>query len=317
MKSSIKLFLFISVTILIAACNNAELNEQIITYTQNQARLAAQKDSLLHLVLEKSMALDAKTTEYEVIVDGQAALLKENKSLQSGLSFRERQLMLAKQSNSELDKAVAGKNAINDSLMQEITILHRKIASIDKEIEQEQENNISLEQSLKQQTEARIADSIAFANKPPVQVSRPLRYINITQIGGAFGIGDTDPDFSRRIISVENISGLELTDHFIAGIGAGINFYNGGAMVPLYLDLRYRFNDRNIMPFISVDGGVMISLEQLNQSGPFLNPMFGLRKKLNNKFSLNLSTGFMCQYAPAGGRNTFFNLKGGLFFRGK
>lgn len=317
MRLTIRLFLFASLAIMIAACNTAELNEQVKAYTESQAKLAAQRDSLLQLVLQKSVALDARNNEYEVVANSQADLEKENKTLQSGLSLRERQLRLANQSNSELDKAVAGKNAINDSLLQEITKLHRKIASIDKDIEQQQEENISLEQSLKQQKEARIADSIALANKPPVQVPRPLRYINITQIGGAFGLEEINPDFSRRIISVENISALELSPKFLAGIGAGINFYNGGAMVPFYLDVRYRFNDRKMMPFVSLDGGILISLEQIGQSGPFVNPMFGLRKKLNDKFSLNLSTGILCQYAPAGVRNSFLNIKGGLFFKGK
>lgn len=313
----IRFSLFVSVAILLVACNTIGLKQQVEAYTANEAKLASQRDSLLQLVLQKSVALDARTVEYEVVVNDQNDLEKENKTLHSGLSSRDRQLRLAKQSNEQLDKAVAEKNAVNDSLLAEITILHRKIASINKDIETEQEANISLEQSLKQQAEERKADSTAYANKPPVQVSRPLRYINMTQIGGALGLGDTEPDFSRRIISFENISALELSHQFIAGLGAGINFYNGGVMVPVFLDLRYRFNDRTLMPYVTVDGGILISLEKINQSGPFLNPMFGLKKKLNDKYSFNLSTGFLCQFAPAGSRNTFINIKGGLFFRGK
>ncbi len=88
-------------------------------------------------------------------------------------------------------------------------------------------------------------------------------------------------------------------------------------MAPLYLNMRYTFNGNKLVPFISGDGGVLLTFEDLGSSGLFINPAFGMTKKLSGKINLHLSTGLLVQEAPSGMRNTFINIRGGVDFRGK
>jgi hypothetical protein len=130
-------------------------------------------------------------------------------------------------------------------------------------------------------------------------------------------LGDASMDYSGSVVTLNTIAGYRVNNHFTAGIGAGFNFYNGGNMIPLYLDFRYRFNEGNITPFFVADGGVVFDLKNSSSSGLFINPAFGVSKKLNNKVSFHLSAGILTQQAPAGMRNSFFNFKGGVSFMGK
>ena len=141
--------------------------------------------------------------------------------------------------------------------------------------------------------------------------------INITEIGVGIGLGDTDPDFSRRVFSINTVFNYEINKSFIAGLGTGLNFYNGGAMIPFYLSGRHYIVDHRTTPFLSLDAGVMISLDKFSSSGFFMSPMAGVRREVNEKVILHFSLGGLVQYAPEGVRNSFVNLKAGMTFRVK
>ena len=121
----------------------------------------------------------------------------------------------------------------------------------------------------------------------------------------------------RQLVTVNTIAGYRVNNHFIAGIGAGANFYNGGTMIPLYLDFRYKFNQGKVTPFFVADGGVLFDPKGLSSSGLFINPAFGIAKKLNNKVSFHISGGLWVQEAPAGSRNSFLNIKGRNLLHGE
>jgi len=195
--------------------------------------------------------------------------------------------------------------------------LRDRIAAIDREMEASQKTSESLSQMLKEMEEQRIADSLKRAQAPKVPVERDNGFINITHIGGGFGLGNTSVDYSRSLISVTNVFGYEINRHFLAGGGTGLHIYNGGLMAPVFLNMRYTFNGNKMLPFISGDGGVLLTFEDLGSSGLFINPAFGMTKKLSGKINLHISTGLLVQEAPSGMRNTFINIRGGVDFKGK
>mgnify|MGYP005840768595 CR=1 FL=1 len=88
-------------------------------------------------------------------------------------------------------------------------------------------------------------------------------------------------------------------------------------MFPLYGDIRYTFGSGKLMPFVGADAGLLITLDDIGSSGLFVNPLAGLNKKLNNKYSLHAGIGLLIQEAPSGMRNSFVNIKGGVDFRPK
>ena len=318
MRLIFKFFLIASLQglLLMSGCKTSETKEQVLTLSQRQTGLTHERDSLIRLVVQKSEALDFRNTDYNELTAGKLALETTNKLLQSALYFRDKQLKTVKQANEKMDSTIVQENVKNDSLMKEITSLQQKILMGDAAVDKEQKTNKALAQSLKEQEEKRITDSIALENIPKPEIIK-YGFINITEIGGGLGLGQTEIDFSRRVISLNNVFGYEIDKHFITGVGVGINFYNGGALIPLYIDMRYNFNGRKSTAFIVADGGVMFSLDKFSESGVFINPQIGIKKKLNERVSLNLSTGILLQQAPASVRNTFINLKGGVSFKGQ
>lgn len=315
----VRLFLFAAAAaVFIPACQTGELKDQVLVLSEKQTLLERQRDSLTQLVVQKSIALEKQTSGLNAVAAEKSALESKNKSLQSGLYSKGEQLKKAASVNEELVKAAAKKDVKADSLQKEIMTLQQRIAVTDAMIFEAQKTNSELAQMMKEKEERRIADSIAEASKPkPVPPPKESGFISITEAGGGFGLGDTSPDYSRSLISITSVAGYRINSHFIAGIGAGAHIYNGGAMIPLYIDMRYTFKDSKFSPYIVADGGMLFNISDLASSGVFINSGIGLLRKLNEKVILNLSVGGIIQGAPAGMRNTFVNIKGGVSFRGR
>ena len=143
-------------------------------------------------------------------------------------------------------------------------------------------------------------------------------YINITELGGGFGLGDVSPDYSKYVFSLNTVNGYLINNDFLTGIGTGINIYNGGAMIPLYLDFRYTFLQKNFEAFVVADGGLMINLNDVaSYTGLFIHPGIGARKVVSHQLALQLSTGPMAQMGSQPYRSTFWQFKFGVLFTQK
>jgi hypothetical protein len=303
---------------LTTGCKTGELKDQVMVLSQKEIQLVREKDSLMQLVMLKSQALDSKSADLNAVTAEKSTLETKNKTLQSGLYTKGEQLKKTTQANEELNKNVAQKEVKNDSLRKEIITLEQRIALIDAAMAEAQKSNSALALNLKEQEEKRIADSTALANKPkPVPPPKESGFISITEVGGGFGMGDVSSDYSRTLVSITTLAGYRINNHFITGIGAGGHFYNGGTLIPLYLDMRYTFRDSKFSPFIVADGGILFNISDFSTSGLFINPGIGLLRKLNNKTSLNISVGGLIKESPTGFRATFVNFRGGVSFRGK
>jgi hypothetical protein len=288
------------------------MKEQISTLTTKQLQLSSQRDSLVRLVMIKTREYDTVSSEYKQLTDAFKTLEDKNKSLQSGYYSRGEQLKKANSEKEALNKTLDSQAAKNDSLAREINILLARIAAIDNQMAEAQKTNNTLAETVRQKEERIKADSIAEANRP-----KPVKehgFVDIAEIGGGFGLGNVSVDYARSVISVDNIFAYQVNNKFLAGIGTGVNLYNGGTMIPLFIDMRYNFRGTKINPFIIADGGVLFNLNDFATTGIFINPALGVRKKLNEKISLQISTGVLLQEAPSGQRNTFINIKGGVGF---
>jgi hypothetical protein len=302
---------------IITSCKTGEPKDPLTGLTAKETRLVRERDSLMQIIVQKSQALDTKTADLNNVAAEKTALEAKHKNLQAGYSKKGDQLKKAEASNRELTNTVIVQSARNDSLLNEMNILRERVEAIDAEMTKAQTTNASMAESLKQQEEKRKTDSVLLANRPKPFVVRENGFIDIIEIGGGLGLGNTSVDYSRSLISLTNVFGYSINRHYLAGIGTGVNFYNGGTMVPLYIDMRYSFNGNKVIPFISADGGVLFTLSDLSSTGIFINPAFGLSKELNKKIFLEISAGYLLQEAPSGMRNSFAVIKGGVSFSGK
>ncbi len=149
--------------------------------------------------------------------------------------------------------------------------------------------------------------------------SRP-GLMNITEINVGFGLGDTSTDYSKRFLGLTSILGIGITRYFHGGIGTGISFYNGGLLVPLYLDLRYIFNFGKISAYAFGDGGLLLNFaESDGKTKIFINPGAGLTYPIYDNLTANLGAGLFLQSVKDQSRDSFINFKLGItyFFKNK
>lgn len=319
-KLTLKVLLLIgtAVTYLLPGCRTGELKDQIIILTEKQTFLAGERDSLQRLLDVKTREMDSLNKGYTTLSTDFKTLTTKNRSLQSGYYSRGVQLKKAAQENAEVRNSMQFQLAKNDSLRQELKFLQEKIAAIDKAMADALVNNTTLAQIVKQKEEKIINDSIAEATKPkPPVVLKESGFISVTEVGGGFGLGDVSTEYSKSLISITTIAAFRVNDRFLTGIGTGAHVYNGGTLIPLYIDMRYTFKQAKFTPFLTADGGVLFNLENFNSSGLFINPSFGLEKKLSERIALHLSTGILVKEPPDWLKASFINFRGGITFRGK
>ena len=291
-------YIGLAVIFLLPGCKTGALNDKVMMLSEKQAFLAGERDSLQRLLDVKTSEVDTVYKNYNTLSTDFKTLTTKNKSLQAGYYSRGEQLKKVTQENGVMSNSVGEESAKNDSLQNELRYLQEKIAAIDKAMTDAQKTNTSLAQTVKQQEGKIITDSIADANKPkPLVPVKESGFISITEIAGGFGLGDVSVDYSRSLVSFNTIAGYRINNHFLTGIGTGVHAYNGGTLIPLYIDMRYTFKDAKLTPFIVADGGVLFNFKDFASSGLFINPAFGLKKRLTERVSFNLSAGVLVQDA--------------------
>lgn len=141
-------------------------------------------------------------------------------------------------------------------------------------------------------------------------------YFNNTELTGAYGLADISVPFSNYFAGFSTINGYVINKHFLTGIGVGLYFYNSGWMAPVYLDFRYKFNERNFTPYIFADGGFQIDFKNFKlPSSLFMNPGVGFYHNFNDNIALNVGAGLFVEKYNI--RSSFINLKVGVTFTGK
>lgn len=160
-----------------------------------------------------------------------------------------------------------------------------------------------------------IGQTDAQSQKPTIIQNNRPGLMNITELNVGFGLGDTDADFAKRFLGVTSVLGYGLTKNLHGGIGAGISFYNGGTLVPLFLDLRYMINFGKISAYALGDGGLLFNVSKSDDEYKILlNPGVGLKYPIGNNLSANLGAGLLMQFKKDKAHDSFVNLKMGVTY---
>jgi opacity protein-like surface antigen len=124
-------------------------------------------------------------------------------------------------------------------------------------------------------------------NQPLTGLSSTPGYITINEFVGGVGLGQRAVPYSKGFFGFHTIHGYQINQSFMVGGGTGIYGYNGGTLVPLFVDFRYRFLVNTFTPFLYGDGGALFG----DDTKLFINPGAGVRYSINRNVALNLSTG--------------------------
>jgi hypothetical protein len=303
---------------LLPSCKSDELKDQIMTLTQQQVLLSNEKDSLFKLLESKKVEYDTLTANLNSLGESNKELLQKIKSLQAGYNARGAQIKKAEAEKVDLNKVIAVQTLKNDSLNNEIAVRDKRIAELNNTIASKETEKENLADVIKQKELRIAADSAAEVKR--LRQPKEHGFIDIVGVGGGIGISRTDVLYSERVIGFSNVIGYQINKNFLTGVGFGLNLYDGGLGIPLYLDFRYSLKPKpsGLTPFISADGGLQLYPDHFSTSNIFIQPAIGLQKKLGPKTSLKISFGSLTLgMTPPGGRSTFLTIKGAISFSGK
>ncbi|MBE0676060.1 MAG: hypothetical protein IH591_15500, partial [Bacteroidales bacterium] len=254
-NTSLLIAMLIVLTTFTPGCKTKDLQEQILALNEVQASLTSEKDSLLKVLSINNQTITALQSDTLKLSEEIDNLLQRNKSLSATSAKRAAQINSAEQANTELQARADEEAARNAALQAELNSMQQRIAAIDRDLSASAAEKERLAAEIQRQEEQRIADSIAEANRPVVvPVKTSGWYVNTTEIGWAAGLGETSPDYTKYCFGFTNVFGYSFSKNINAGIGTGVHFYNGGTMIPPYLDFRYIFAGDRFNPFIVADG---------------------------------------------------------------
>jgi len=138
-------------------------------------------------------------------------------------------------------------------------------------------------------------------------------FVTINEIHTGFGLGETLVPYSGSFFGVTTVNGYQFNKSLFLGGGTGISFYNGGVLVPLYVDFRAELELYPMNLIAVVDGGSLLNFLDFSGTKFFINPGAGIVFPLNNKLSINLIGGILFQYRDH--RDTFIDIKAGVTYK--
>lgn len=148
-------------------------------------------------------------------------------------------------------------------------------------------------------------------------------YINYNELTSGYGLGETEIDYSKYFYGLTtthgyelNIYGLGVNSSLAISGGAGILFYNGGALFPLYGDLRFTSKKKRISPFVFSRSGLLINTSDFNMgTRVFINAGAGASYKINDQLEISFCPGLYVQMGNNVYRDAFVDIKAGVVFR--
>ena len=162
---------------------------------------------------------------------------------------------------------------------------------------------------------ATYAQDIVAPNLPATTLNTSPGFITINELHAGIGLGITEVPYSKYFFGFTTINGYQINKNFVAAAGTGLSFYNGGMLLPLFLDFRFRFNISQFTPYLFADGGFLLKLSSLNETKLFINPGLGIRYAVSDKLAVNLGGGFLVQMGSEGLRDTFITFKTGVTYK--
>ncbi|HLP72855.1 MAG TPA: hypothetical protein VK155_08140 [Bacteroidales bacterium] len=149
-------------------------------------------------------------------------------------------------------------------------------------------------------------------NKPFTTLSSEPGWYSQTEIAAGFGLGETEPDYSASFIGLTEIGGFQFTKNINAGLGTGLLFYNGGTMMPFFIDFRYKFDAKTVTPYMFEQAGALLRFDSFKDSKVFVTLGGGAQYAITRRMAVNLGVGLMLQSQTS--RDSFVTLRGGFTY---
>jgi len=96
-------------------------------------------------------------------------------------------------------------------------------------------------------------------NKPYRNLNTLPGYITVNEFGAGFGIRGTSTPYSKYFFGFTSIHGYQFDQYLVVGGGTGISVYEDGVLIPLFIDIRYRFSISTVTFYAFGDGGFFLN----------------------------------------------------------
>lgn len=154
-----------------------------------------------------------------------------------------------------------------------------------------------------------------MGNKPYRNFNTRPGYITVNEFGSGFGLGGTTTDYSKYFFGFTSIHAYQVDQYLALGAGTGLSFYEDGLLIPLFLDIRFRYYVNTMTFYAFGDGGFLLNPSDFNSgTRMFINAGPGVRFAASPNLAFNISPGLMIQMGP-GSRASFINFRIGATFK--
>ena len=158
------------------------------------------------------------------------------------------------------------------------------------------------------------AQYLVYPNRPVVMLKSNRGFITMIEYHAGLGVGNESVPFSKRFNGFNILAGYQLNRNFIIAAGTGFSLYNGGTLVPVYMDLRYSFYFSRLAPYLFADGGLLMDFSNFNETRMLMNPGIGARYSISRNVAVNLASGILAQ-SSGKTLNVFVNLRTGITYK--
>jgi hypothetical protein len=161
-----------------------------------------------------------------------------------------------------------------------------------------------------------IKDTLSVKQTRVISSKIENKFFALTEFNSALGLSKINDPISNYYVGISEVVGYRIEENLWTGVGSGILMYNGGKLLPIYLDTKYYLGDNELSSFFTLNIGSLIRISGV-ESTPrlFINPGYGLKFKLSQNMALITSMGILSQWEfNIKRRDSFINFKLGVAF---
>ena len=124
-------------------------------------------------------------------------------------------------------------------------------------------------------------------------------YRGSVEVGTIVNFRASGIPIDRGAFSITTSHGYQFNPHLFLGAGIGLDYHaaGGSLFMPLFVDVRANFLNRDITPFWGVKIGYAVGskVSEVVNPGIYFNPTFGVRFILNRQSAMNIAFGYNLQ----------------------
>jgi uncharacterized coiled-coil protein SlyX len=307
----------IVIFLLARSCNESNSRLEL-----SRTLMIRERDSIANVIKDIRDHLTSVHIENDTLFQKLENESTANKILLSEKAVSQKKLKISDATIKDQSEKINVLSENNGSLLATIEALQSRIDDLDMKLAQSEnkaqslDNNITeLSTTLREKDENLTMVTESMSEQHRIDSARlyPV-FISAGELESGLGINNTAVPYSQYFFGGSVLFGMEFNKRFLGGIGAGAHVFNGGTLVPVFLEFRYGFPIKNFTPFIFSKGGPLLNFSGYSHSNLFLNAGIGLRHQVSYNLALNFGTGIYSHNSGVSGRDSFINFNLGLIY---